>query len=83
MEKLKPCPFCGDDKPYVYQSLTRAGRVSAVNCSKCGARGAQKKKAEDAVELWNHRICEQAAYDKGFDEGWSASEKNGRDYYGW
>ena len=70
--KLKPCPFCGNDKPVIYPPVDdpcgvfkrEKGRayIGQVFCS-CGA-GCNAKfytpwpnKAREAVaEIWNRRI---------------------------
>jgi Lar family restriction alleviation protein len=56
MEKLKPCPFCGDKQPitepYYYDSY--------VICQNCGATGPTGD-INEAERLWNERqqTCDQ------------------------
>jgi len=61
MSELKACPLCkstdvridGDHRRYVV-------------CS-CGAAGPYVETEEEAIELWNHRPLEHAAYIRGME----------------
>lgn len=61
MEKLKPCPFCGDE------AELSTGRfdgkdTSYVMCKKCGSQGefflvsTKYASAEKAIKAWNRRV---------------------------
>lgn len=53
-KNLKPCPFCGGEACI----LTRNRITFYVKCSKCYAMIDRIcKTEEDAVELWNRRVC--------------------------
>ena len=53
-EKLKPCPFCGNEAVL----FTGGEHLAYVGCVKCGAKlpacFGENKEAE-AVEAWNRR----------------------------
>ena len=60
-EGLKPCPFCGNDKPVM---MTRRGQVGwrdyfyvlcDYNDGGCGASGQWNHYADIATESWNKR----------------------------
>ena len=62
-EKLKPCPFCGENKKgkiYIYSIFksVRAGNVFFVECASCRARSAEVKFEFRAIEHWNTRATE-------------------------
>lgn len=61
MEKLKKCPFCGNEKIEFVGFL-----VPFINCDKCGAvvsfRG--KEKPEQTVQEWNKRDIKPKYWDK-------------------
>ena len=46
-DNLKPCPFCGGEAAFVYDS---------VECLSCGARMHGLNSKSEAVGLWNTRI---------------------------
>ena len=52
--ELKPCPFCGTDKPVLSNNQTRCWEVF---CRKCGASVMVKLRQRDyeAVDAWNTR----------------------------
>jgi Lar family restriction alleviation protein len=68
MEKLKPCPFCGNDAAQSYTKLqsSRCPDVAwygVVTCIACGAKieswsgyESQIKAKEEATKLWNRRV---------------------------
>ena len=58
MEKLKPCPFCGNEKLEV-RSTPFAGFTVRCWNDTCLASGPYKGTAEEAVDAWN------GAYDRG------------------
>lgn len=45
--KLKPCPFCGSEKLYIYVFS------EGIRCDNCGAKIIDK---EDAIDRWNRRV---------------------------
>lgn len=52
IEKLKPCPFCGYDRP----ELLNRDYIIRVVCPRCGSSGPNFAfKAEPAVAGWNRR----------------------------
>lgn len=56
MDKLKPCPFCDDEFPYVYQFMTNFFEYRyAARCENCGAMSAPCKTPDEAKEKWNRR----------------------------
>ena len=52
MDKLKPCPFCGELCDGVEK--VGAGWYVAI-CWKCRAHGPHALKPEEALKLWNRR----------------------------
>ncbi len=81
MEKLKPCPFCGNEHIETKNGIGVYGvETTMILCVKCGVYAAfyKKEQREQAIKTWNTRVAEAAAYDKGFDKGWSEAEKIGR-----
>lgn len=58
IEKIKPCPFCGNDD---YDQLSAVGVGDnldlAVMCEKCGALGPIAPFADSAIYRWNHAKC--------------------------
>mgnify|MGYP003362451693 CR=1 FL=1 len=54
-EKLKSCPFCGDDEP-----LMRGDDWSYVECDECDASGPECKTEAEAITAWNTRAGEKA-----------------------
>jgi Lar family restriction alleviation protein len=59
--ELKPCPFCGNDKPNLIETCMDdpAWTMATIKCRKCGA-GSNKahRTTESALEWWNGRITE-------------------------
>ena len=71
MDRMKPCPFCGDDDPSVIRNYARATRtfIYYVECELCGAKtkafGSRdgfdtepdwdSAPARRAVSAWNRR----------------------------
>ena len=52
IEQLKPCPFCGHDKP----RLLNREYIIRVVCPVCGASGPKSAfKADLAIAGWNRR----------------------------
>lgn len=52
IEQLKPCPFCGHDKP----RLLNLDYIIQVVCPVCGASGPRSAfKPDGAVTGWNRR----------------------------
>lgn len=60
-EKLRPCPFCGNEKPVL---MTRRGQdgwrdyfyvLCDYNDGGCGASGQWNHYTDLAVEAWNRR----------------------------
>lgn len=72
IEKLKPCPFCGETDVRVESEDERGGHGDApgkvyVKCQSCKAQGAMKywsgdvefiTKRIEAFKLWNQRVGE-------------------------
>jgi len=46
--KIKPCPFCGNAKPFFYHRW----RVECERCG-CGTSGPEASNEEDAIAWWN------------------------------
>lgn len=58
MEKLKPCPFCGNQEfVTVVRSLNVV--VAWVDCNNCGCYGPAENTEAEAIAAWNHREGEQ------------------------
>ena len=57
MDKLKPCPFCGDDEfEIVAEFVSRLQNTyHTVCCVGCGARSAGHLHREIAIKRWNRR----------------------------
>lgn len=66
-DELKPCPFCGDAEPNVYDALHSDDKVYQylVECATCSASVyglpciSDSLAAESAVESWNRRAGER------------------------
>ena len=61
-EKLRPCPFCGENKANAYFTGRRSvgahgysGRWHGIKCHSCGAEGAQSNNAAKTAQMWNRR----------------------------
>ena len=66
-DKLKPCPFCGEDDLKVFENSVRdadnkptSQRYWFVSCrGDCHFAGPQScESLDDALEKWNRRECE-------------------------
>ena len=58
MNKLKPCPFCGErDFISVIRSLN--GVVAWVDRHNCECYGPAKNTEAEAIAAWNHREGEE------------------------
>jgi len=54
--ELKPCPFCGYEKPSLSSAHTNFfEEVFFVICDNCRCRGKQTKSKDEAVKVWNRR----------------------------
>lgn len=62
MSDLKPCPLCGDDKPFIERMETN---VFAVRCNECLCTGPSGEDMDhdqaelDAINSWNNRPYEE------------------------
>jgi Lar family restriction alleviation protein len=54
MSEMLPCPFCGDDDPFIITSDDEGDDWYQVEC-RCGGGTAGSHIEEDAVEMWNRR----------------------------
>lgn len=61
MNKLKPCPFCGEeaDIETMYMGLTLAFRVYCKNIYHCSVKQINWNTEKDAIKAWNKRVDEQ------------------------
>lgn len=50
-QKLRPCPFCGNEEIELYTIIG-----FYVTCEKCGAEGPGSKSKNDAICKWNRRV---------------------------
>ena len=65
MEKIKPCPFCGSAKGYIYL-VDDGGDCPpknyqdsfAVECDDCQAEGPWRHSKKEAAKAWNIRISD-------------------------
>lgn len=48
---LKPCPFCGNDKPKLMHNWGDA----VIYCSQCDSSSGCYDTEEEAIEAWNRR----------------------------
>ena len=57
-EQLKPCPFCGDNKPFIHPSRHGIEDYNLYygSCGNCGARGSEHSSWGGAAMNWNTRI---------------------------
>lgn len=71
MDKLKPCPFCGE-APMVYltpeansnyfdgKGRLRGKRIThIIKCAKCMTQSGEYENPVDAIEAWNRRVYEK------------------------
>lgn len=59
LEKLKPCPFCGDEHPFVNKIKTNFFEDRyAVMCENCQSMGKYCKTEDQAIEAWNRRTSD-------------------------
>jgi len=58
MDKLKPCPFCGESKTIVGGGITMKDSY-AICCTGCGASVGEFHKPEFAQIAWNTRADDQ------------------------
>ena len=58
VDKLKPCPFCGYNKPEVVNEsgFHYPARVYHVWCHRCGVEAMQFMSEPEAVAAWNRRV---------------------------
>jgi len=61
--ELKPCPYCGHDRPYITR-FPQTG-VWLIHCPKCDAlfskcQSAQNTGRTATINLWNKRVKETA-----------------------
>lgn len=54
-DQLKPCPFCGNNRPRIVHPDRFCGY-----CPRCGTIGPMSDTAEDAAAAWDHRPAEDA-----------------------
>lgn len=67
---MKPCPFCGDNAPFVAVHQTDTANHVWIGCSHCAARGScmsdtrdlngdfektEDELRQDAIDAWNER----------------------------
>lgn len=52
--KMKPCPFCGSDDPFLERD--RDAKAIYVMCGECGGMGPYSGMREKAVTAWNRRV---------------------------
>lgn len=67
MNELKPCPFCGNDKPMIHARTCDKGdrydpadrAFPIVRCHTCGccAEGTDWSEPKTAIEKWNRRTA--------------------------
>lgn len=57
MDKLKPCPFCGDKAILRNRaaSFYTNDRYYAAKCISCGAMVGESDNKKEVVEAWNRR----------------------------
>ena len=59
--KLKPCPFCGSEKPILnhIEGIDGInGRLRWISCKECGSSSGLKLAVVDAIASWNLRVHE-------------------------
>lgn len=52
-DRLRSCPFCGEDAEVNY---CQCGTIAYVRCSGCGIYSPHFDAKSDAIEFWNARI---------------------------
>ncbi len=52
-DKLKPCPFCGEDEAL---TMTNLGGKFHIECDTCEARGPREYSRKSARKAWNDGI---------------------------
>lgn len=58
MSALSPCPFCGDERPFVEKEIPFRDNICHVECFRCGARGPCESADDRAVASWNKRLAQ-------------------------
>lgn len=51
MADLKPCPFCGENRPKLVWEID----VCRIRCRNCGTSGLYEFSEDTAAEAWNRR----------------------------
>ena len=64
MSEIKPCIFCGYDRPRTEKTRLDAEGRYYVYCPHCEARGSEGWCADVAIELWNDAWKNEAIYKK-------------------
>ena len=57
-EKLKPCPFCGNEYMLTVERIGWAEKLHEAGCGKCLAQGPICDSEEEAMAAWNNRPLE-------------------------
>jgi len=57
MDKLLPCPFCGESK-YIGVKTTINNYHHFALCGSCGASSGYENTVEQAISAWNKRVKE-------------------------
>lgn len=63
IEKLKPCPFCGNDNPSLQNGKWNGDAhptQSWVECTDCDCAAESKDTTSEAIAMWNRRPLEDA-----------------------
>jgi len=60
-EELKPCPFCGDQKPApaTTKLVVDGYTYHLVMCIKCGVKTSLCETYDEALDIWNTRSNEE------------------------
>jgi Lar family restriction alleviation protein len=56
MEKLKPCPFCGEEKDLPFEQDNIHKHEIRVICNNCGCSSGFSLSKNAAVKTWNTRL---------------------------